>query len=73
MARARSCRRSPNGTASRGSLWPTTLADDFANAGRGDIDRLLTEWRSFLRNLAGADALPPTLPFATAAICDRWD
>jgi superfamily II DNA/RNA helicase len=61
-----------SGTASRGAL-AHSLAHDFANAGRGDIDRLLTEWRSFLRNLASADALPPALPFATAAVCDRWD
>lgn len=59
-------------TASRGTL-AHTLADDFANAGRGDIDRLLTEWRSFLRNLAGAGPLAEGLPLATAPLRERWD
>ncbi|TAG27581.1 MAG: hypothetical protein EAZ36_06655, partial [Verrucomicrobia bacterium] len=60
------------GTASRGAL-AHTLADDFAQAGRGDIDRLLTEWRSFLRNLAFAEPLAEGLPFATAPLRARWD
>ncbi len=59
-------------TASRGAL-AHSLADEFAQAGRGDIDRLLTEWRSFLRNLAAADPLAPELPFATAELRARWD
>jgi Superfamily II RNA helicase len=42
--------------ASRGAL-AQSLASDMALAGRGDIDRLLTEWRSFLRNLAAAEPL----------------
>jgi hypothetical protein len=42
------------------------------NAGRGDVDRLLTEWRSLLRQVAGAPPLelPPAttpLPPGTAA------
>jgi hypothetical protein len=49
------------------------LAGDFAHAGRGDIDRLLTEWRSFLKNLAAAAPLTPGLPFATEPLRARWD
>jgi superfamily II DNA/RNA helicase len=59
-------------TASRGAL-SHALAEEQANAGRGDIDRLLTEWRGFLRNLAAASPLPAELPFATPALRDRWD
>lgn len=59
-------------TASRGAL-SHALADEQANAGRGDIDRLLTEWRGFLRNLSAAAPLPETLPFATPALRERWD
>jgi hypothetical protein len=45
-------------------------------AGRGDIDRLLTEWRSLLRQVAHASALavpgdPPTGPGAVLAV--RWN
>ncbi len=58
-------------TASRGSLVHT-LTDEFARAGRGDIDRLLTEWRGFLKNLAAAEPLAPGLPFATAPLRERW-
>lgn len=58
--------------ASRGAL-AHTLAGDMALAGRGDIDRLLTEWRSFLRNLAAAEPLADGLPFATAPLRARWD
>lgn len=32
------------------------LLDEHALAGRGDIDRLMTEWRSLLRQVAGAPA-----------------
>ncbi len=60
------------GHRTRGAL-SHSLADEQANAGRGDIDRLMTEWRSFLRNLAAAPALDPALPFATDALRDRWD
>jgi hypothetical protein len=60
------------GTASRGAL-AHTLADDMAQAGRGDIDRLLTEWRGFLRNLAAAEPLAATLPFASTPLRERWD
>lgn len=59
-------------TASRGAL-SHSLADEQANAGRGDIDRLLTEWRGFLRNLAAATPLSPALPFANADLRMRWD
>lgn len=59
-------------TTSRGTL-AHTLADEFARAGRGDIDRLLTEWRGFLKNLAAADSLAPDLPFATVQLRERWD
>jgi hypothetical protein len=60
------------GTASRGAL-AHILADDMAQAGRGDIDRLLTEWRSFLRSLGAAEPLPANLPFAAAPLLARWD
>jgi hypothetical protein len=50
-------------------------------AGRGDIDRLLTEWRSLLRQVAGAPALsvapvprPQTpVPAVAAVLAVRWD
>jgi superfamily II DNA/RNA helicase len=58
--------------ASRGEL-AHTLADEQAAAGRGDIDRLLTEWRSFLRSLAAAEPLAEELPFASAPLRARWD
>lgn len=60
------------GRATRGAL-SHTLAGEQANAGRGDIDRLMTEWRSFLRSLAAAEPLDPTLPFATETLRSRWD
>ena len=60
------------GTASRGAL-AHGLAAEFAQAGRGDIDRLLTEWRGFLRGLAAAGPLAPVLPFATEPLRTRWD
>ena len=59
-------------TSSRGAL-SHALADEQANAGRGDIDRLLTEWRGFLRNLAAAVPLAESLPSATPALRERWD
>lgn len=44
-------------------------------AGRGDIDRLLTEWRSLLRKVAGAPALaPPEMQTAVGSLLEvRWD
>ena len=57
---------------SRGAIVHA-LADEQAQAGRGDIDRLLTEWRGFLKNLAGAAPLPEILPFATVSLRERWD
>jgi superfamily II DNA/RNA helicase len=60
------------GSSSRGKL-AHGLAHEMAHAGRGDIDRLLTEWRSFLRSLAAAGPLPEGLPFATAPLRARWD
>ncbi len=60
------------GAVSRGAL-AHTLADEMAQAGRGDIDRLLTEWRSFLRSLAAAEPLSAQLPFASPPLVARWD
>ena len=42
-------------------------------AGRGDIDRLLTEWRSLLRQIARAPALTPLAAGAAPALVARWD
>ena len=55
--------------ARRGAL---AAASEFA--GRGDIDRLLTEWRSLLRIVAHAPALNPrgAAP-AAAVLAGRWD
>jgi len=56
----------------RGAL---AAAQEFA--GRGDIDRLLTEWRSLLRQVAGApllkrtSAAPGSAP--AALLARRWD
>ncbi len=52
------------------------VLDEIETAGRGDIDRLLTEWRSLLRQVAGAGPL-----FGDGApmngrdhfIAERWD
>jgi len=60
------------GRTSRGAL-AHSLADEMAQAGRGDIDRLLTEWRSFLRGLAAAEPLPEGLSFSSAPLRERWD
>jgi superfamily II DNA/RNA helicase len=60
------------GGTSRGKL-AHGLAHEMAQAGRGDIDRLLTEWRSFLRSLGAAAPLAEGLPFATAPLRARWD
>ena len=56
--------------ARRGEL---AAASEFA--GRGDIDRLLTEWRSLLRIVAHAPALNAREGAgpATAALSGRWD
>lgn len=58
--------------AKRGAL-AHVLADELALAGKGDIDRLLVEWRGFLRQLSAADPLDPKLPFNSTEICCRWD
>ncbi len=58
--------------AKRGAL-AHALADDFALAGKGDIDRLLVEWRGFLRQLSSAEPLSTELPFATPTLLTRWD
>ncbi len=56
--------------ARRGEL---AAASEFA--GRGDIDRLLTEWRSLLRLVVNAPALEPgpAPPPPAAALAIRWD
>jgi hypothetical protein len=52
------------------------VLDEVETAGRGDIDRLLTEWRSLLRQVAGAgpligDGCPMT--GRDHFIAERWD
>lgn len=52
------------------------VLDEVETAGRGDIDRLLTEWRSLLRQVAGAgpligDGAPMT--GRDNFIAERWD
>jgi superfamily II DNA/RNA helicase len=52
------------------------IMDEVETAGRGDIDRLLTEWRSLLRQVAGAgpligDGAPMT--GRDNFIAERWD
>jgi superfamily II DNA/RNA helicase len=52
------------------------VMDEVETAGRGDIDRLLTEWRSLLRQVAGAgpligDGAPMT--GRDHFIAERWD
>jgi hypothetical protein len=50
-------------------------------AGRGDIDRLLTEWRSLLRQIANAPPLAaaplfppaPAQPAGPTLLAERWD
>ena len=54
--------------ARRGEL---AAASEFA--GRGDIDRLLTEWRSLLRLVVGAPALEVPPAPASSALAIRWD
>jgi len=58
------------------------LAAAQESAGRGDIDRLLTEWRSLLRQVAGAPALRappagaaggPAGANGLAALAERWE
>jgi hypothetical protein len=41
-------------------------------AGRGDIDRLMTEWRSWLRQVAGAPHLDD-VPERDLPLAERWD
>ena len=41
-------------------------------AGRGDIDRLMTEWRSWLRQIAGAPHLDD-VPERDLPLAERWD
>jgi hypothetical protein len=55
--------------ARRGEL---AAASEFA--GRGDIDRLLTEWRSLLRLVVNAPLLEvPDSPAPAAVLAVRWD
>ncbi len=52
------------------------VLDEVETAGRGDIDRLLTEWRSLLRQAAAADALigdGATMTARDHFIAERWD
>jgi hypothetical protein len=52
------------------------VIDEIETAGRGDIDRLLTEWRSLLRQVAGAGPLIGDGGPMTGRdhfIADRWD
>jgi hypothetical protein len=55
---------------------PREVMDEVETAGRGDIDRLLTEWRSLLRQVTGAgplvgDGAPMT--GRDQFIAERWD
>src|SRR5688572_21457527 len=52
------------------------VLDEVETAGRGDIDRLLTEWRSLLRQVAGAGPLVGDGAPMTGRdnfIAERWD
>lgn len=52
------------------------VLDEVETAGRGDIDRLLTEWRSLLRQAAGAGPLfgdGATMTARDHFISERWD
>ncbi|MBI5688580.1 MAG: DEAD/DEAH box helicase [Verrucomicrobia bacterium] len=52
------------------------VLDQVETAGRGDIDRLLTEWRSLLRQAAAAEPLRGDGQAMTARdhfIAERWD
>jgi superfamily II DNA/RNA helicase len=52
------------------------IMDEVETAGRGDIDRLLTEWRSLLRQVAGAGPLlgdGATMTGRDHFIAERWD
>lgn len=52
------------------------VMDEIETAGRGDIDRLLTEWRSLLRQVAGAGPLLGDGAVMTGRdhfISERWD
>lgn len=53
-----------------------TIADNQEFAGRGDIDRLMTEWRSLLRQIAAAPALHVTAEHGGDRdhyLSERWD
>ena len=50
------------------------LVADLELAGRGDVDRLMIEWRSFLRQVARAPAFDPErLPAKDLRLAERWD
>ena len=52
------------------------VIDELEKAGRGDIDRLLTEWRSLLRQVAAAGPLlgdGATMTGRDHFIAERWD
>lgn len=52
------------------------VMDEVETAGRGDLDRLLTEWRSLLRQVANAEPLVGDGAAMTARdhfLAERWD
>lgn len=52
------------------------VMDEVETAGRGDLDRLLTEWRSLLRQVANAEPLVGDGATMTARdhfLAERWD
>ena len=52
------------------------VMDELETVGRGDIDRLLTEWRSLLRQVAGAGPLlgdGGPMSGRDHFIAERWD
>ena len=52
------------------------VLEEVETAGRGDIDRLLTEWRSLLRQAAAAEPLVgdgATMTARDQFIAERWD
>ncbi len=56
------------------SARPGALIADLDKAGRGDVDRLMTEWRSLLRQVAHASPLEVTeLSESDLRLAERWD
>lgn len=49
------------------------ILDEHVSAGRGDVDRLLVEWRSFLRQISAApERLLNNKGFAQSLLSRRW-